>query len=55
MQLNPSFMVGIEDEYLLVNHETEELLEDSSQEIFTECERRLPNLIKHVLFTQPFS
>jgi hypothetical protein len=35
MQLNPSFMVGIEDEYLLVNHETDELSEYPPLEIFT--------------------
>ena len=46
MQLNPSFTVGIEEEYLLVNPETGKLSEDPPQEIFTECERRLPNLIK---------
>lgn len=46
MRLNPSFTVGIEEEYLLVNPETGELSEDPPQEIFTECERRLPNLIK---------
>ena len=45
MQLNLSFTVGIEEEYLLVNPETDELPEDPTQEIFTECERRLLNLI----------
>ena len=43
MQLNLIFTVGIEEEYLLVNPETDELPEDPTQEIFTECERHLLN------------
>lgn len=46
MRLNPSFSVGIEEEYLLVDPETGDLSENPPQEIFDECERRLPNLIK---------
>jgi len=46
MRLNPSFTVGIEEEYLLVDPETGGLSESPPEAIFTECERRLPNLIK---------
>jgi hypothetical protein len=33
--VKPSFTVGIEEEYLLVNHETDELSEYPPLEIFT--------------------
>lgn len=46
MRLNPSFSVGIEEEYLLVDPESGDLSPNPPQEIFSECERRLPNLIK---------
>jgi glutamate---cysteine ligase / carboxylate-amine ligase len=46
MRLNPRFSVGIEEEYLLVDPQTGALADDPPQEIFTECERRLPNLVK---------
>ncbi len=46
MRFNPSFSVGIEEEYLLVDPETGDLSANPPQEIFTECERRLPNLVK---------
>lgn len=46
MRFNPSFSVGIEEEYLLVDPETGDLSENPPEEIFTECERRLPNLVK---------
>ena len=43
---NPSFTVGIEEEYMLVDQETRALAEDPPAAIFEECERRLPNLVK---------
>ena len=46
MRFNPSFSVGIEEEYLLVDPESGDLSENPPEEIFVECERRLPNLVK---------
>jgi len=43
---NPSFTVGIEEEYMLVDQETRALAEDPPAAIFEECELRLPNLVK---------
>ncbi|MEH6404656.1 MAG: carboxylate-amine ligase [Sneathiella sp.] len=41
-QLTPSFTIGIEEEYLLVDPETRDLALDPSPEILAECQRRLP-------------
>ncbi len=46
MRFNPSFSVGIEEEYLLVNPKSGDLAENPPENIFVECERRLPNLVK---------
>jgi glutamate---cysteine ligase / carboxylate-amine ligase len=43
---NPSFTVGIEEEYMLVEQNSRALASDPPDEIFAECERRLPNLVK---------
>jgi len=43
---NPSFSVGIEEEYMLVEQDTRALAVDPPEAIFAECERRLPNLVK---------
>ncbi len=43
---NPSFTVGIEEEYMLVEQDSRALASDPPEEIFAECERRLPNLVK---------
>jgi len=43
---NPSFSVGIEEEYMLVEQDTLALADAPPEEIFAECERRLPNLVK---------
>ncbi|MBL6933555.1 MAG: carboxylate-amine ligase [Rhodospirillales bacterium] len=42
----PSFTIGIEEEYLLVNPETRELAVDPPEELLGECEKRLGDLIK---------
>ncbi|MCG8490006.1 MAG: carboxylate-amine ligase [Sneathiellales bacterium] len=39
----PSFTIGIEEEYLLVDPETRDLAIDPPSEILTECQKRLPN------------
>jgi len=41
-QQAPSFTVGIEEEYLLVDPETRDLALDPPPEILAECQRRLP-------------
>jgi len=43
---NPSFTVGIEEEYMLVEQGSLALAVDPPDEIFSECERRLPDLVK---------
>jgi len=45
-RLNPSFTVGIEEEYMLVDQNTGALAVDPPEEIFTTCEKHLPNLVK---------
>ncbi len=42
----PSFTVGIEEEYMLVEQDTRELAVDPPEGIFADCERRLPGLVK---------
>ncbi len=37
----PSFTIGIEEEYLLVDIETRDLVSDAPDEVMAECERRL--------------
>ena len=37
----PSFTVGIEEEYLLVDRETRDLVDDPPEAVMTECNRRL--------------
>lgn len=39
----PSFTIGIEEEYLLVDPETRDLAIDPPEDILKECERRLPH------------
>lgn len=41
-RLDPSFTIGIEEEYLLVDPETRDLANDPSPEILKECQRLLP-------------
>ena len=41
MSGEPAFTLGIEQEYLLVDPATRDLVEDPPQEVFAECERRL--------------
>ncbi len=42
----PSFTIGIEEEYLLVDPETRDLAIDPPEGVFTECEERLGELVK---------
>jgi carboxylate-amine ligase len=42
----PSFTVGIEEEYMLVDQETRALAVDPPEDIFADCEQRLPGLVK---------
>jgi glutamate---cysteine ligase / carboxylate-amine ligase len=42
----PSFTIGIEEEYLLVDPETRDLAADPPEELLGECEKRLGDLIK---------
>lgn len=42
----PTFTIGIEEEYLLVNPETRALADDPPDALFAECEERLKNLVK---------
>ncbi|MBC8268631.1 MAG: carboxylate-amine ligase [Rhodospirillaceae bacterium] len=42
----PSFTIGIEEEYLLVDPKTRDLADEPPQELWTECEKRLGDLIK---------
>lgn len=41
----PSFTIGIEEEYLLVDLETRELAQEPSDDILSECQKRLPDHI----------
>jgi glutamate---cysteine ligase / carboxylate-amine ligase len=41
----PSFTLGIEEEYLLVDKATRDLVEDPPAELLGECERRLPGQV----------
>lgn len=42
----PSFTLGIEEEYLLVDRETRELAIDPPPEVMAECEKQLDDLVK---------
>ncbi len=42
----PSFTIGIEEEYLLVDPKTRDLADDPPDELLAECEKRLGDLIK---------
>lgn len=44
--ISPSFTLGIEEEYLLVDIETRDLASNPPNELFAECEDRLPGLVK---------
>ncbi len=41
----PSFTVGIEEEYLLVDGETGDLVKEAPAEMMPECERQLANQV----------
>jgi carboxylate-amine ligase len=45
MLAEPSFTIGLEEEYLLVDKETRDLVEDPPPELLGECERRLPGQV----------
>lgn len=42
----PAFTIGIEEEYLLVDSETRELASDPPAELFNECEKHVPGLVR---------
>ncbi|MDH5188199.1 MAG: carboxylate-amine ligase [Rhodospirillaceae bacterium] len=42
----PALTIGIEEEYLLVDRETRELASDPPQELFVECEKHVPGLVR---------
>jgi len=42
----PSFTIGVEEEYLLVDVETRELASDPPPEMLEECEARIKNLVR---------
>ena len=46
MTKKPTFSVGIEEEYLLVDKETRGLAVDLPEELFAECEKKNPGLVK---------
>jgi carboxylate-amine ligase len=46
MASTPSFTVGIEEEYLLVDIETRALASDPPEELFAKCEKEIPGLVK---------
>ena len=49
-QSEPSFTLGIEEEYLLVNRESRDVASDPPREIFEECESRAgESLVEHEL------
>ena len=43
----PSFTVGIEEEYLLVDRETRALASDPPDNLFEKCEETLDDLVAH--------
>ena len=43
---DPAFTVGIEEEYLLIDKETRRLTVDPPEELFAECEKKIPGLVK---------
>ncbi len=43
----PSFSVGIEEEYLLVDKQTRALAADPPKDLFSECEKKLGGLVAH--------
>lgn len=45
--IKPSFSIGIEEEYLLVNMETRGLATDPPQELFEACAKKLGDLVAH--------
>jgi carboxylate-amine ligase len=45
MLAEPSFTLGIEEEYLLVDKATRDLVEDPPAELLGECEKRLPGQV----------
>lgn len=47
----PSFTVGIEEEYLLVNRETRELIVDTPPALLAECEARIKDLVRPEFLT----
>jgi len=42
----PALTIGIEEEYLLVDRETRELASDPPGELFAECEKHVPGLVR---------
>ena len=42
----PSLTIGIEEEYLLVDRETRELASNPPPELFEECEKHIPGLVR---------
>ena len=45
MLAEPSFTLGLEEEYLLVDLKTRDLVEDPPSELLGECERRFPGQV----------
>jgi glutamate---cysteine ligase / carboxylate-amine ligase len=45
MLAEPSFTIGLEEEYLLVDKGTRDLVEDPPSELLAECEKRLPGQV----------
>jgi carboxylate-amine ligase len=45
MLAEPSFTLGLEEEYLLVDKTTRDLVEDPPPELLAECERRVPGQV----------
>ena len=41
----PSFTIGIEEEYLLVDRKSRDLVQDTPEEVMAECERRLADRV----------
>ena len=46
--VRPSFTVGIEEEYLIVDRETRDLVRDMPAEVMIECEERLAGQVAPV-------
>ncbi|CCQ72785.1 carboxylate-amine ligase [Magnetospira sp. QH-2] len=42
----PSFTIGIEEEYLLIDHETRDLVVDPPDALFEDCEQAVGNLVR---------